>query len=98
MCYYNALKLNHNLAEDRELLKHDPDIGTVEKPYLYISFTGDWVPRTDLNNDPVQRGLIKDFEQHNVVAGHWSLYEKPQEIAEILADWLKRRFPVNIRN
>ena len=48
-----------------------------------------------MNNDAVANGLLKDFEQHIVVAGHWSLYEKPQEIAEILADWLKRKFAVS---
>lgn len=93
VCYYSALKQNINISEDREFIK-DPNFNQVTKPYLYISFTGDWVPRTDLNNEPVARGLITDFEQYNVRAGHWSLYEKPQEIAEILADWLKRQFPV----
>lgn len=94
VCYYIALKQNANLPDDREFLLNDPNFNVVTKPYLYISFTGDWVPRTDLNRDPVQNGLITDFEQHNVCAGHWGLYEKPQEVAEILADWLRRRFPV----
>lgn len=91
ICYYKAVKFNFGLAEDLEL-NEDPNFNHITKPYLYIGFTGDWVPRTDLNNEPVANGFITDYEQHIVRAGHWSLYEKPQEIAEILVDWLARKF------
>ena len=93
VCYYKALAQNKMLDEQRELLK-DPDAKIITHPYLYIGFTGDWVPRTDLNDPHVEAGLIKDFEKHVVEAGHWSLYEEPVEIAEIIVNWLKRRFPV----
>ena len=93
-CYYKAVKQNCNLEDDRELLRADANHNVVTKPYLYIAFTDDWVSRTDLNRDAVDNGFLRDYEQHLVRAGHWALYEKPLEIAEILADWLKRRFPV----
>lgn len=80
------------LEDERDLVKK-PETRVISKPYLYIGFTGDWVPRTDLNQPSVESGLIKDYEEHIVEAGHWSLYEKPVEIVGILADWLKRRFP-----
>jgi pimeloyl-ACP methyl ester carboxylesterase len=41
-----------------------------------------------------EQGLVEDLEEKVVDAGHWVLYEKPDEIAELIADWLKRKFPV----
>ncbi len=93
VCYYKALKSNYNLEEDRELLRQDAEANRVTKPVLYIAFTGDWVSRTDMNQAFVDSGMITDYEQHTVRAGHWGPYEKPQEVAEMLVDWLKRRFP-----
>lgn len=94
VCYFKAVKQNCNLEDDRELLREDRNHNIITKPYLYIAFTDDWVCRTDLNREPAEAGTLQDFEQHNVRAGHWAPYEKPQEIAAILADWLMRRFPV----
>ena len=76
--------------DDRELLSN-PDNKIIQVPYLYIGFTGDWVSRPDFNRPIADAGLMLDYEEVVVEAGHWSLYEKPVEIAEILVDWLRKK-------
>lgn len=39
------------------------------------------------------QGLVPDLEEKVVDAGHWVLYEKPDEIADLITDWLQRKFP-----
>ena len=90
--YYHSLKDNHNLEDEKKLTGKDKEINV---PLLYIGQTGDWVCRTDLMSDAKEAGLIKSSLDEKVVdGGHWILYEKPQEIASIIVDWLKQKFPV----
>lgn len=88
--YYHSLAKNAMLDDERELCKADRKI-TV--PLLYIGQTGDWVCRTDQMGKAREQGLVSDLEEKVVDAGHWVLYEKPEEIAGLIADWLDRKFP-----
>jgi soluble epoxide hydrolase/lipid-phosphate phosphatase len=93
--YYHALKENTMLEDERLLAQVPSDAGIkIDVPMLYIGQTGDWVCRTDLMSDAKERGLVSDLEEKVVDAGHWVLYEKPDDIAELIIDWLSRRFPV----
>ena len=39
-------------------------------------------------------GMIGDLEMHMVAgSGHWTQQEKPEEVNELILDWLVRRFP-----
>lgn len=89
--YYRSLAENTMLEDERELVKREGG-SRIEVPVLYIGQTGDWVCRTDLMGD--SRELVGDLEERVVEAGHWVLYEKPGEIAEIIKGWLGRRFAV----
>lgn len=89
--YYTSLAENTMLRDEKELCERE-DGTRIEVPVLYIGQTGDWVCRTDLMGD--SKGLVEDLEEKVVEAGHWVLYEKPVEIAEIIESWLERRFPV----
>jgi soluble epoxide hydrolase / lipid-phosphate phosphatase len=94
VCYYHSLKDNTMLEDERELCQA-PDGRKITVPMLYIGQTGDWVCRTDLMGDARKEDLVGDnLEEKVVQAGHWVLYEKPEEIAEILSDWLTRHFPL----
>ena len=93
VCYYHSLKNNTMLEDEKELSKSKEN-KMIEVPLLYIGQTGDWVCRTDLMGDAKSQGLVPDLEEKVVDAGHWVLYEKPEDIAEIIGDWLNRRFPV----
>lgn len=94
VCYYHALK-NNSMLEDEKLLCKSDDRReqVIDVPLLYIGQTGDWVCRTDLMSDTQKLGLVPDLEEKVIDAGHWVLYEKPEEVANTIQDWLSRRFP-----
>ena len=96
VCYYHSLANNTMLEDEKQLCEKDEngkDKRVVDVPLLYIGQTGDWVCRTDLMADAKEQGLVSDLEEKVVQAGHWCLYEKPQEIAEVIGDWLRKRYP-----
>ncbi|KAK4965272.1 hypothetical protein LTR28_003466 [Elasticomyces elasticus] len=97
--YYYTLRDNTMLEEERALCPETSEDGKdrrkIEVPVLYIGQTGDWVCRVDLMGDAVQKGLVSDLEEKVVQGGHWILYEKPDEIASIIGEWVQKRFPVS---
>lgn len=94
--YYHSLANNTMLEDERELCKAPDNAGKkITVPLLYIGQTGDWVCRTDLMKPAKDQGLVTDLEEKVVDAGHWVLYEKPEEIVNLIGDWLQRKFPVN---
>ncbi|CAK4029455.1 alpha beta-hydrolase [Lecanosticta acicola] len=95
VCYYHSLKNNTMLQDERALCRNAADT-RITVPLLYLGQTGDWVCRTDLMRDAVDAGLVEEakLEEKVLDAGHWVLYEKPEEIAGLIADWLRRKFPV----
>ncbi|KAI6817766.1 hypothetical protein KC340_g14387 [Hortaea werneckii] len=92
ICYYTSLTENTMLEDERELCRTGNR--KLDKPVLYIGQKGDWVCRTDLMSDAKDAGLAPDVEEKEMDAGHWVLYEKPEEVARLISDWLQRRFPV----
>lgn len=93
--YYHSLKNNTMLEEEKWLCEKDEsgnDRRVIDVPLLYIGQTGDWVCRTDLMAD--SKEFVADLEEKVVDAGHWCLYENPDAIADVLSEWLVRRFPI----
>ena len=93
VCYYHTLKENGNLEDEKALCRH-PEDRKITVPLLYIGATGDWVCRTDLMSDAKEAGLVLNLEERVIEAGHWCLYEKPEEIAKMIGDWLSRKYSV----
>ncbi|TKA22948.1 hypothetical protein B0A50_07690 [Salinomyces thailandicus] len=93
VCYYTSLTTNTMLEDERELCQSGKR--SLDVPVLYIGQTGDWVCRTDLMSDARKQGLVPDVEEKVIEAGHWVLYERPLEVAELLGDWLQKRFAVS---
>ena len=93
VCYYHSLK-NNTMIKDEKMLCRNVEDKKIDVPLLYIGQTGDWVCRTDLMIDAKEQGLVPDLEEKVLEAGHWFLYEVPEEFASLLSDWLTRRFPV----
>lgn len=93
--YYNSLKNNTMLEDERALCAKKED-KRVDVPLLFIGQTGDWVCRTDLMGDAVEAGLVDKgrLTEKVVQAGHWVLYEKPDDVASIIKEWLGINFPV----
>lgn len=94
--YYHSLKDNTMLEDERELCNRPDDAGRkITVPMLYIGQTGDWVCRSDLMGDARKEGLVGDNLTEKVLeSGHWTLYEKPEENARIIGEWLVSHFPV----
>lgn len=89
--YYQALKNNTMIDDERTLCQGDQR--EIKVPVLYIGQTGDWVCRTDLMGPVKKEGLVGDNLTEKVVeAGHWCLYEKPEEIAQVIGEWLMENF------
>ena len=95
--YYHSLKDNTMLKDEQSLCEKagkEGDLRKIEVPLLFIGQTGDWVCRVDLMQDAVKENLVTDLEVKVVQGGHWILYEKPDEIAHTITEWVTRRFPV----
>ncbi|KAI7311701.1 hypothetical protein KC315_g12248 [Hortaea werneckii] len=91
ICYYTLSAESTMLEDERELCRTGNR--KLDKPVLYIGQKGDWVCRTDLMSDAKDAGLAPDVEEKEMDAGHWVLYEKPEEVARLISDWLQRRIP-----
>ena len=48
----------------------------------------------DLMNDDKEQRLVPNLEERVAEADGWVLYEKPEEIAKLLSEWLLKKFPV----
>ena len=85
-CWYRALAGDYQREAEGKI------VGVkVEKPYLFIGADGDAVCRTDFIEVPKQAGIVKEVEVHELHSGHWSPYEKPDEVGKIMAEWLEKQ-------
>ena len=82
-CWYRAVAFNHQQATEKTL---DPK---VDKPYLFIGCDGDAVCRTDAIEVAKKEGWVRDLTVREVESGHWCPYEKPEEVAGIVVEWLR---------
>ena len=94
--YYHS-QANNTMLEGEQALcdkaGKEGDQRKIEVPLLNIGQSGDWVCRTDLMKDAQKEILVPDLEEKVVQGGHWTLYEKPDEIAYTICEWLTRGFP-----
>ena len=61
----------------------------IAKPYLFIGATGDAVCRADLIDEPKRKGYVPRVTERMVEAGHWCAYERPEEVAAMVREWLE---------
>ncbi|KAF2184221.1 alpha/beta-hydrolase [Zopfia rhizophila CBS 207.26] len=86
-CWYKAMARNVQFETEKEISKENL---LIKNPCLYISSTGDAVCRTD-RMEPVKQ-LVPDCTIKIVEANHWNTYEKPEEVREHIATWLKEKY------
>ncbi|KAF2166654.1 hypothetical protein M409DRAFT_23285 [Zasmidium cellare ATCC 36951] len=84
--YYHSLRDNVMINDEKVLAEGGRS--RIEVPVLYIGQTGDWM------SDATSLSLVPDLEEKVVEAGHWVFYEKPEEMAGLILDWVERKFPV----
>lgn len=93
LCYYKASNSNVQYDSDK-VLGHDSL--TVQVPLLYISCTHDPICRGEFMAPAKEKGFLPDLEEATIESRHWSPFEKPDEIVELIGSFLKRRFESKI--
>lgn len=89
-CYLAPLENAHREAESQL----SEERCKVNVPLLYIGCTEDAVCRPEFMAPAKLAGMLPDLEEPKLVeSGHWCPYEKPEEVAKIMAEYLLRRFP-----
>ncbi len=84
-CWYKAMARNVQFETEKAIPKENLHI---KNPLLYIGGTQDAVCRPEL----LAKELVSDLESHMVESNHWITYEKPVEVGEIIAAWLKKNY------
>lgn len=89
-CWYIATKDNYQTQCDKELPEGRDK---VDVPVLYIGSKYDAVCRPEAMAQSKQLGWLPDLEETPMIdAAHWSPFERPQDIAKYMADWLQRKY------
>lgn len=88
LCWYRATKDNVQYNQEKDLLNQD---FVINKPVLFIGASGDAVCLTAAIHQV--KPLLPDLVVDEVQAGHWSPYETPKAVSDILVNWLKEKFP-----
>lgn len=88
--WYIATKDNLQTQCDKELPEGRDKINV---PVLYIGSKDDAVCRPENMGPAKEAGLLPDLEETPIVdSAHWVSYERPDEVAGYLGDWLKKRY------
>ena len=88
LCWYTAYLQQVQSESDKLVLDENR---TVRVPMLFIGTTGDAVCRPGFSMTPAA-GLVTDLTEHTLEdVGHWPMYENPQEVAEMMAEFLKAK-------
>jgi soluble epoxide hydrolase/lipid-phosphate phosphatase len=90
LCWYKAMTTN--VQSDSDAAVPD-DRQKVNVPTLYFGGTQDCVCRPEMMHQAVQNGLLPHLENAGMIeAGHWTPYEKPDEVVAKLEPWLKKNY------
>jgi soluble epoxide hydrolase/lipid-phosphate phosphatase len=85
--FANVTDLNHEAEKD---LPKESEV--LNMPVLFIGCTGDAVGRIDLIEVPKKAGLLPDLTEKTIeTIGHWSPMEKPEEIGNTIAEFLRQK-------
>ncbi|KAA0235790.1 MAG: Epoxide hydrolase A [Acidimicrobiales bacterium] len=78
---------------DRNVQQH-PEVGTAPLSLPCLMITAEWDPALRPAMAEGMDERCSDLETHMIAkAGHWVQQEYPEELNEVLLDWLTRRFP-----
>ncbi|EME88767.1 uncharacterized protein MYCFIDRAFT_35544 [Pseudocercospora fijiensis CIRAD86] len=88
--WYRAMTEGYQDSTDKFLAEGEK--GKVTTPYLFIGCDGDAVCLTGFIEVAKQSGAVREelLTVRELNSGHWCPYEKPQEVAEIVVEWLGR--------
>jgi pimeloyl-ACP methyl ester carboxylesterase len=86
--WYISLKDGVQFEVEKDI---KPEVLKVELPVLFIGCTGDPVCLTSSINPARDAGLLPDLTVKLLECGHWCPYEKPKEVGESIAEFLKEK-------
>jgi non-specific protein-tyrosine kinase len=70
-----------------------PEVGTTELNLPCLMITAEWDPALPPETAAGMPKICADLEMHMIrECGHWTQQEKPDELNQLMVDWLKRRF------
>ena len=72
-----------NWEEDQALL----DKKTINQPVLFIQATHDTVLKPEMSKNMEE--FIPNMKRGEVAASHWALTQKPEEVNEIIRQWVE---------
>jgi len=87
-CWYRVMAEGYQNESEKWLSEAGSDRAKVTHPYLFVGCKDDVVCRADAIEGPRKAGLVPDCTVKVVDSGHWVLYEKPDEVAGIIVEWL----------
>ncbi|KAF7192006.1 Bifunctional epoxide hydrolase 2 [Pseudocercospora fuligena] len=87
--WYRAMKEGHHAPTEKVLSESESD-WKVTTPYLFVGCDGDAVCLTGFIEMAKQAGAVTDelLTVKELHSGHWCPYEKPEEVAEAVVEWL----------
>lgn len=86
-CWYKAMARNVQWETEQAIPRENL---MVKNPCLFIGADQDAVCRTAFMH--MAKDLVPDLEIHEVESNHWDTYEKPEEVRELIATWLKKKY------
>lgn len=86
-CWYKAMARNVQFETEKAIPQENL---VIKNPCLFIGATQDTVCRTEIMH--TVKDYVPDLELHEVESNHWDTHEKPEEVRELIAAWLKKRF------
>ena len=97
-CWYHALASNVHWEGENEWAedtKSERDEGEspwkIGLPVLFVGCDGDAVSSTDMQRMAAHQGLLPDLKMEEIQSGHWCPYEKPDEVAGIIGEFIRAR-------
>ena len=97
-CWYHALASNvhwkgeNEWAEETKSERREGESPwRLDLPVLFVGCDGDAVSSTDMQRMAAQQGLLPDLKIEEIQSGHWCPYEKPDEVAQIIREFVRDR-------
>ena len=70
-----------------------PDVGTMPLSLPSLMITAEWDAALPPSMAKHMPSLLSDLEMHMIPGcGHWTQLDKPEELNQLMVDWLTRRF------
>ncbi|KAK5716323.1 hypothetical protein LTR17_016437 [Elasticomyces elasticus] len=88
--WYKAIISNMDLEAQQQALERGT--GVLNMPYLFVAALQDPLAPTAAVQGPIAQGMLPDVSIKEVEAGHWCMFEKPQEVGNAVVSFLSEKY------